>query len=147
MPKPAPELLDPARYPFHCEVETRYRDLDSNLHINNGVMASLLEEGRVRFHRESGFGPSRPGATVMVASIGIEFLGESHFPDPLELHVGIDAIGRTSYRLDQLVTQRGRVVTFAQATLVLMQEGVPTPFGDSEREAAQAWTLRGIVSA
>ena len=53
MAKPDPALLDPARYPFRCSIETRYRDLDSNLHINNGVMASLLEEGRVRFHRAS----------------------------------------------------------------------------------------------
>jgi len=147
MPKPAPDLLDPARYPFQCAIETRYRDVDSNLHINNGVMASLLEEGRVRFHRESGFGPSRPGVTAMVASIGIEFLGESHFPDPLDLHVGIGHLGRTSYRLDQLVTQRGRIVTFAQATLVCMESGAPLPIADAERQAAKVWLVRGSIGA
>src|SRR5438045_9689602 len=103
MPKPDPSLLDRARYPFRCVVETRYRDLDSNLHINNGVLASLLEEGRVQFHRLSQFGSlSRdPGLTAMVVSAAIEYLGESRYPEPLEIHVGAARIGNSRHELFQ----------------------------------------------
>ena len=31
--KAAPALLDPARYPFHCSIETRFSDLDLNQHL------------------------------------------------------------------------------------------------------------------
>ena len=144
MAKPDPALLDPARYPFRCEIETRYRDLDSNLHINNGVFASLLEEGRVRFHRVSHFGNVSEGSGLvsMVVSVAIEYLGQSHFPEPLEMHTGASRIGRTSYDLCQLVTQQVVTVAFAKVTLVCIRDGQPYIIPDSHRELAKPWMLR-----
>ena len=147
MPKPDPALLDPARYPFHCQIETRYRDLDSNLHINNGVFASLLEEGRVRFHRASQFGGGSDGTTAMVVSVGIEYLGESHFPEPLDMHVGAERIGNSSYDLCQLVMQGRDVIAFARVTLVCVQRGKPAQISADHRELAQSWLmLPGIMA-
>ena len=142
MPKPDPALLDPARYPFHCTIETRYRDLDSNLHINNGVFASLLEEGRVRFHRASHFGGVSSDMTAMVVSVGIEYLGESHHPAPLDIYVAAERIGNSSYDLCQLVRQEGAVVAFARVTLVCMKGGKPQAIAEEERRNAQPWTMR-----
>jgi acyl-CoA thioester hydrolase len=144
MARPDPALLDPARYPFRCEIETRYRDLDSNLHVNNGVMASLLEEGRVRFHQASRFGSisADPELSAMVASVAIEYLGQSHFPEPLEMHVGAARIGTTSYELCQLVMQQGEVVAFARITLVCVKGGKPFVIPQDHREMAQPWVLK-----
>lgn len=141
MAKPDPALLDPARYPFNCSIETRYRDLDSNLHINNGVMASLLEEGRVRFHRASQFGGVSGDMTAMVVSAGIEYLGESHHPDPLDMYLGAARIGTTSYELCQLVMQGSSVIAFARVTLVCMKGGKPFAIPAVQREKAQAWIM------
>lgn len=144
MAKPDPALLDPARYPFRCEIETRYRDLDSNLHINNGVFASLLEEGRVRFHRASEFGglSSDRDLTSMVVSVAIEYLGQSHFPAPLEMHVGAARIGQSSYDLCQLVMQEGDMVAFAKVTLVCVKDGRPFAIPAPHRAIARPWMLR-----
>jgi acyl-CoA thioester hydrolase len=144
MPKPDPSLLDPERYPFRCEIETRYRDLDSNLHINNGVMASLLEEGRVRFHRVSDFGgvSAALGITGMVVSVAIEYLGQSHHPEPLEMHVAASKVGNTSYELCQLVMQGAERVVFARATLVCVRDNMPVAIPDDHRERAKQWMLR-----
>lgn len=144
MPKPDPALLDPARYPFRCEIETRYRDLDSNLHINNGVMASLLEEARVRYHRASGYNEvaAEYGMTMMVVSMAIEYLGQSQFPEPLEMHVACTHVGRTSTGLAQLVTQGGRVVVFAESVLVCVKDDRPAPIPEPFRQAVAAWMLR-----
>jgi acyl-CoA thioester hydrolase len=143
MAKPDPALLDPARYPFRCQIETRYRDLDSNLHINNGVFASLLEEGRVKFHGASQFGniASDPELSAMVASVAIEYLGQSHFPEPLDMHVGAVRLGNSSYELCQLVMQLGEVVTFARATLVCIKHGKPYALTANHREIAKPWML------
>ena len=143
MAKPDPALLDPARYPFSCTIETRYRDLDSNLHINNGVFASLLEEGRVHFHRASEFGrvAADPALTAMVASLAIEYLGESHFPDPLDMHIGAARIGKSSYELCQLIMQGREVIAFARVTLVCIKGGKPCPIPDHQRERAQSWIM------
>jgi acyl-CoA thioester hydrolase len=142
MPRPDPALLDPARYPFHCEIETRFGDIDVNQHINNVALVGLLEEGRVRFHRISGYHSAIAGVTSMVASIAVEFLGQSYFPDPLAMHVAPSLIGRSSHTLDQLVTQNGRVVAYARAVLVCTGEGGPVPLPDSFRESVRPWMLK-----
>ena len=141
MPKPDPALLDPARYPFRCQIETRYRDLDSNLHINNGVFATLLEEGRVHFHRASEFGPVSSDMSAMVASVAIEYLGESHFPEPLDIHIGAARVGNSSYELCQLVMQGSDVIAFARVTLVCLKQGKPFPIPADQREKVQPWIM------
>ncbi len=144
MAKPDPALLNPARFPFSCSIETRYRDLDSNMHLNNGVLASLLEEGRVRFHRVSAFGnvSAVPGLSSMVVSAQIDYLGQSHFPEPLEIHVALSRIGSTSYELSQLVMQDDAVVAFALITMVFVKDGRPFAISDDVRADAQPWLLR-----
>lgn len=143
MPRPDPALLDPERYPFRCSIETRYRDLDSNLHINNGAFATLLEEARVRFHRATQFGnvSADPETTAMVVSLAIDFLGQSHFPEPLEIHVAASRLGRTSYDLCQLAVQSGDVVAFAKVTLVRVRNGQACPIPQTERTSAERWML------
>lgn len=144
MARPDPALLDPARYPFQCMIETRYRDLDSNLHLNNGVLACLLEEGRVRFHRKSQYNQysADERTSAMVASLALEYLGEIQFPEPLEISTAFARIGNTSYDLVQLVMQEGRVVAFARVTMVNVREGAPDRISDERRGLTQQWMLK-----
>lgn len=142
MPKPDPALLDPARYPFRCSIETRFGDIDVNQHINNVALVGLLEEGRVRFHRASGYHAALGGMTSMVASMQIEFLGQSYFPAPLEMHVAPLRLGNTSYTLNQLVTQDGRIVTYAQAVMVCMGPDGPMPLPGAFRDGVEPWMFR-----
>ena len=142
MARPDPALLDPARYPFRCEIETRFSDLDTNLHLNNVALAGLLEEGRVRFHRAGGYHAAIHGMTSMVASLAIEFLGQSHFPDPLEMYVAAARLGRTSYQLNQLVSQQGRIVAYAQAVLVCMRNNAPGELPAAFLGSVEPWMLR-----
>jgi len=143
MAKPDPSLLDPARYPFSCLIETRYRDLDTNRHINNGAMASLFEEARLRFHRHTGF--QKAGAVglggLMVVSLGVEYLGQSHYPDPLEVHVGFARMGNSSYDLVQIAHQNGAPVAFCRTTIVSTREGRSYPFSEEHRALAQQWII------
>ena len=142
MPKPDPALLDPARYPFACSIETRFGDLDLNQHINNAAMVGLLEEGRVRFQRALARGPTDTRTSRMLVSLAVEFLDQSYFPDPVHMHVGIERMGRTSYTLCQLGNQRGRVVLFARATVVVTVDGRPAELPAQVRESLEPWSLR-----
>ena len=142
MPKPDRALLDAARYPFHCSIETRFADLDLNKHLNNVSLVGLLEEGRVRYHRAAGNGGPGTQLSPMVVSMAVEFLGQSYFPDPLEMHVAVGPLGRTSYTLCQLVTQQDRLIAFAQVTMVSMAGGSPNAIPAAIRESLQAWSLK-----
>ncbi|MDE2596239.1 MAG: acyl-CoA thioesterase [Sphingomonadales bacterium] len=142
MAKPDPALLNPARFPFSCAIETRFADLDVNRHLNNVSLTGMVEEARVRFHRASGFIDGRGGLAAMVASLGIEFLGQAFYPAPVTVHAGAARLGRTSYTLDVLLTQEGRTVVFAQSVMVAMAPQGPAELPAAVRAAMQEWMLK-----
>lgn len=144
MPKPDPALLDRARYPFTCEIATRFGDLDVNLHVNNATMMGLYEESRVRFHRATGYLAtiSKAGIAAMVASCAVEYLGQSYYPKPLAFHLAIAKLGRSSYHVMQLVTQGERAVGFCRTTMVCVREGAAVPIPDLFRENIQQWMFK-----
>lgn len=142
MAKPDPALLDPARYPFHTDIDVRFGDLDVNHHVNNVSLANFIEEGRVRFHRASGFHTSIAGLRAMVVSIGTEFIGEAFYPGNITAHCGASRIGTSSYDLELLLCQDDRVVLFARSVMVCMKDGKPFSIPDSFRESVTDWMVR-----
>jgi acyl-CoA thioester hydrolase len=144
MAKPDPALLDPERYPFAYEMATRFGDLDLNQHINNVALAQICEEGRVRFHKASGYHAAlgESGVGAMVASFAIEFLGQGYHPAPLTIHVAAERMGNTSYSLIQLLRQEARTVAFARGTMVVVKDGKPVPIPDLFRHSVQPWMFR-----
>ena len=95
MPRPEPALLDPARYPFTHAATTRFADVDPNQHLNNVALAAMMEDARVRFNLAIGSAIKIGERRAMVASIGMDYLAQGHFPDPVSVHCAIEGIGRT----------------------------------------------------
>ncbi|MEO7383458.1 MAG: acyl-CoA thioesterase [Novosphingobium sp.] len=142
MAKPEASLLDPARYPFVTETDIRFGDMDVNRHVNNVALANFVEEGRVRFHRASGFHSAITGLGAMAASVAIEFVGQAFYPGTITLHCGASRIGRTSYELELLLRQDERPVVFARSVMVCMNQGKPFAIPDSFRDSAADWMVR-----
>ncbi len=76
---------------------------------------------------------------TMIVSLAIEYLGETHYPDPVEVLCAVEKVGRTSLTLVHVVRQNERVVAFARCVMVAVdRQGqaapVPADFAD--------WTLR-----
>lgn len=146
MPKPDQALLDPARYPFSCEIATRFADLDLNRHLNNVALSEICEEARVRFHGSSGFVAAISGGgerlSAMVVSFAIEYLGQGYHPDPVMAHVAATRIGKSSYGLAILIRQNERTVAHAQAVMVAVRDGQPATIPDSFRDSVGPWMLR-----
>jgi len=142
MPKPDPALLNPARYPFRCDVTTRFSDLDFNWHVNNVGMSDLFQEGRVRFHAACGWKPGLEGNAPMAASIALDFLGEARHPEPVTIQAGLLEIGRTSHTLCELATQGDVIVAFAKVVMVCVKDGRPTENPASFVSGSGAWMVR-----
>ncbi|BEV02430.1 acyl-CoA thioesterase [Novosphingobium olei] len=141
MAKPDPALLDPARYTFAHEVTTRFADLDPNDHINNVAMAAVLEDGRVRFNVQVGLKRTetfRP----MVASVGIEYLAQAHFPQSMTCHVAACEIGRSSWQMQQLLMQDGRAVATCRTVVVCTNGESAMPIPGEFRSLLQPWLLK-----
>ena len=142
MAKPDPSLLNPARYPFHHVISTRFADMDPNNHLNNVALAAMFEDGRVRFNHGSGFREGMVGHRAMVASTEIAYLAEGHFPLAIDVHCAIEALGRSSWTVVQLLIQEGKVVAFARSTLVCIRDDRPAPLPDPFRATLAQWELR-----
>lgn len=139
MPRPDPALLDTARYPFHCTIDTRFGDLDTNRHVNNVAIAQIFEEGRVRLYQASSYHTYLGAAQNMVASVAIEYLAEANYPAPIALHMAVSSIGRSSHTLAQLAMQNGQPVAFAQTVTVAVGKEGPVPISDDLRAAMSIW--------
>lgn len=147
MAKPDPALLGAARYPFSCRIEPRFGDLDLNMHINNVAMAGILEDARIRLFREAGGHKYMAGLSTMVASIAIDYLAETHYPDPITVHCALERIGRSSQTIVQLVTQGETPVVFARTVLVMVGLDGPAALTEDYVENAGQWILRGMQGA
>jgi acyl-CoA thioester hydrolase len=143
LPKPDPALLDTARYPFSCRIEPRFGDLDTNLHINNVALTGMLEDARVRYHAATSYQAVLADPVAMVASMQIEYLDQSYYPQPLEIFVAASRLGRTSYVLNQLVKQEDRVVAYSEVVMVWVSKAGPVPLPAEFRTSVADWMLRG----
>ncbi|MET0371628.1 MAG: thioesterase family protein [Sphingobium sp.] len=143
MAKIDPALLDPARYPFHHIISTRFADVDPNRHINNVALVAAFEDARYRFDVAQHFHETMGGFRVLIAANHIDYVGEAHYPAPLDMHVGVLEVGRSSWQLACLASQGGRACAFAKATLVGTRDGTPSPLPDGFRTALGLARLTG----
>lgn len=118
--------FDAATFPAHFTLQTRFDDLDIQGHVNNAAVVVFLQEGRVDFNRQAGLSAKAAGLRMMAAGVTVEYTGEMHFPEPVEIHTGVLSIGRTSFTLGQMIRQAGRSTAYAQVTMVLAGEAGPS---------------------
>lgn len=138
-----PALLDYARYPFRHVITTRYADVDPNDHINNVALAAALEDVRARFNRSFDAGAMGAGLRFMIVANYIDYVGEAHYPDPLEMYAGVMEIGRSSWAVGCLAAQNGRACAFGRGVMVGTVDGraVPVPEGVRAQFAANCIDL------
>ena len=142
MPRPDPALLTPERYPFSHTVTTRFADVDPNQHLNNVALAAMMEDARVRFNQAVGLKVKIGERRAMVASVGMEYLAQGHFPDPVEALCGIDRVGLTSWSIAQILVQHGTVIAFARSVIVAISDDRPAPVTNDTRAALEQWLLK-----
>ncbi|MET0249175.1 MAG: acyl-CoA thioesterase [Sphingobium sp.] len=144
MPKPDPRLLEPDRYPVQFALTTRFQDLDPNHHINNVATAAMFEDVRVRFDWGAGLREEMDAAGYrpMIVSVGIEYLGEAFYPDPMVAHAGGLSFGRTSWSIGALLTQNGRATAFMRSTVACTRDGVPATLPEPFRAAMETRMIR-----
>ena len=128
MPKPESWRLNPASYPVHLDLQTRFQDMDINGHLNNVAFAALFESGRVLMNRAVRPMDDRPAnERTMVAAVEINYLGEGNFPDPVEIATGIGRLGTSSWTIVQAMFQNGRCIATCDTVVVCRTDGAARP--------------------
>ena len=132
---------DAATFPYSISVPVRFDDLDTLGHVNNVAVAAILQEGRVGFHRYADRARHAKALRMMAVRLEIEYAGEMHHGDPLEVKTGVLAIGRTSFTVAQIGQQKGRTTVYASTTLVYADANGPAPIPAPLRAEMEAMRL------
>ena len=132
MPRPEAWRLDPASYPHHDVIQTRFQDLDVLGHINNVAMAGLFESARVRFNRAMALSGWH-GHRWLVANITLNYLAEGHFPGDVDISTGISDIGTRSWQILAAAFQDGDCIATCDAVLVMSGGGGATALPEDFR--------------
>ncbi len=134
---------------FTHQLEVRFRDCDAMGHVNNAVYLTYLEQARFAHWRANGLagrrldsapadrgGPAIPG--VIVARVEIDYRRPARHADILRVHVGVAAIGRTSFTYEyEIVDAGGELIASARTVIVRFDyaAGRPVPITDEIRLA------------
>jgi acyl-CoA thioester hydrolase len=138
---PTPRLED---YPYRLTDNVRFADLDPNQHVNNAVYASYFETSRVMLVKEPGHGLIPAGQNWVLVRLDIHYRAELHWPNTIDLGIGVMKLGRTSATFEQVVFSQGRCMASATATTVMvgLESREPTPIPPDVIARFQPWLLR-----
>jgi len=113
----------------------RYGDTDRQGHVNNAVFATFCETGRVMFLRGDPVPLVSDAEEFVIVKLTIEFRGELHWTDEVDIGTNVTRIGRTSFVMGQGLFHGPRCVATGESVLVLLDSASrrPTPLPDTLR--------------
>ena len=133
-------MIDEFRH--RTRLEVRLGDLDPFGHVNNAVIATYVEQGRVLYLRDVlGTGVDPVSMPFILAMLKIDYLSQVMFSDTVEVGSRVDWIGRTSIGMSHLlVNQEGRELARSDAVLVAFDYAIekPMPVPDEWRATMAA---------
>jgi acyl-CoA thioester hydrolase len=123
---------------FRHTLEVRFRDCDAMGHVNNAVYLTYLEQARFAYWRDvwgndvEGLQGERPG--VILARAEIDYRRPATYGDLLEVRMGLERIGRTSFTcVYEVDDQQGRRVADARTVLVAYDYASAPPVAISDQ--------------
>jgi acyl-CoA thioester hydrolase len=124
-------------------LDVRLGDLDPFGHVNNAVIATYVEQGRVLYLRDVlGTGADPVSMPFILARLEIDYLSQTMFSDPVEVASRVDWIGRSSIHMSHLLTGfEGRELARSEAVLVAFDYATekPMPVPDHWRATMAAF--------
>ena len=88
-------------FPFHYELQTRWKDMDTFGHVNNAVFLSYIEDARITFFKRWNLSDEK--RSIIMASAKIDYLRQIDHPSKLIVGERISCIGRKSFEIESAV--------------------------------------------
>jgi acyl-CoA thioester hydrolase len=104
---------------FTHRLDVRFRDCDSQGHVNNAVFFTYLEQCRLSFWRQL-TGSASPHARVIVARAECDYRAPAFFGDSLEVGLNVGDIGQSSFTLTYEIANLTSGRRLAEAKTVMV---------------------------
>jgi len=110
----------PTAFVFSHRVEVRFRDCDAMGHVNHAVYLTYLEQCRFAYWRHLTGAQAGPAARIIIARVECDYRAPAFFGEQLEVRVGVEQIGRSSFTLVYEIVNvaTGRRLADARTVLV-----------------------------
>jgi acyl-CoA thioester hydrolase len=113
-------MLSDRPFRFTHSVEVRFRDLDALGHVNNAVFLTYLESARMAWYLHLTRRTELKGMDMILARAEVDFRSPASFAEVLDVGVRCASIGRTSFVVEQAITERRTRRLVAEARKVLV---------------------------
>ena len=90
-------------FPFHVNIQTRWRDLDAFGHVNNAVFATYIETARGTLFKRWSLPFDGTGQSLIVASMNINYLKQLKHPSNIIVGLKINKVGKTSFNIESYI--------------------------------------------
>ncbi|APH07089.1 acyl-CoA thioesterase [Bacillus weihaiensis] len=114
-------------------VRVRFCETDALGHVNNTSYFIYLEEARVQFFEEIGYGMKTDDWTFILASTKCDFIDQAYFNQELTISTEVSKIGNKSFHLAHSIVDKltDEVIARGEAILVYYQfdlnKSIPIP--------------------
>lgn len=105
-------------------------------HVNNAVYATYVESARQAFFAEA-VGQELATTDAALATLSVEFHAPIYGETDVTVETVVTGIGETSCTFTHRLSADGEHVADAEATLVNLADGEPTPIGSDLRTALE----------
>ena len=102
-------------YPFHHEIRTRWKDMDSFGHVNNANYVTYIEDARIVFFKRWGINTHEK--SLIVASMKIDYLNQLQHPNDLVIGQKIARLGKKSFDIESVVFNKDGMKPLAMSTV------------------------------
>ncbi|MBL8383349.1 MAG: acyl-CoA thioesterase [Burkholderiales bacterium] len=117
----------PTSYRFWTEEKLRNADTDRQGHVNNAVIATFLESGRIDVLDQPPLAEVRKVTGIVVVRLLVNYRKELFFPGTVRVGTRLDRVGRTSLTFGQAVCAGDALIADAEVTCVLVDKATRKP--------------------
>lgn len=127
-------------FSFTTDIQIRYRDLDTQRHVNNAVYGTYLEQARATYI-EHVLGEELDQCQVVLASISIDFLAPVTLADEsVAIALRVPDLGTSSVPMEYEIRTGEGIAARAESVMVAVDEtGDSHPIPDEWREQIMAY--------
>lgn len=120
-------------------ITVRYRDLDTENHVNNAVFATYLEVGRTDYV-DLVFEVGLANYNFVIASLSIDYERRITIEDDVEVRTEVPELGESSVPMTYEITANGETAATAETTLVFVdpESGRSAPIPQEIRDRIEA---------
>lgn len=129
-----------ADFRFWTQEKLRNADTDRQGHINNAVIGTFFEAGRIEVLDDPAIAEVRSACGIVVAKQTIVYRKELYFPGTVRVGTRVRRIGRTSFEFEQTLLAVNGEVASAESTCVLIDRASRKPIAVPD---AMRWFLTG----